>query len=286
MSVKDRDPVTGHKVTGHEWNGIKELNTPVPKIVWLAIAATVIWSLIIWVLMPAWPAINTHTKGLLGVDQRDQVAASVQAANDARADWVSQIEAAEPAEILADPGLLAITRDVGHQLFGDNCAACHGQDAGGGPGFPSLTDNAWLWGGQADVIQETLRVGINSAHPDTRVAQMLAFGRDGILSRHDVHAVTAHVISLSGQGKPDAHGSAIFAENCVACHQEDGAGSTELGAPDLTDDFWIYGGDRKAIFKTVYDGRNGVMPTWEDRLTLAEQKILTSYILDKHEGGQ
>lgn len=284
MSVKDRDPVTGHQVTGHEWNGITELNTPVPKVVWLAIAATVIWALIMWVLMPTWPLINSYSKGLLNVDQRDQVEASIQAAQKSRADWVAQIEAAEPEDILADPELLAIARNVGHQLFGDNCAACHGQDAGGGPGFPSLTDHAWLWGGQAGTIQETLRVGINAQHPDTRVAQMLAFGRDGILSRDDIRAVVTHVQSLSGQAKPDAHGAEVFADNCISCHQQDGTGSTELGAPDLTDDFWIYGGDKKAIFKTVFDGRNGVMPAWEDRLSPADRKILTAYILDKQEG--
>lgn len=287
MSVKKhRDPVTGHQITGHEWNGITELNTPVPKIVWLSIAVTIFWSLIIWVLMPAWPFINGYTKGVLGVDQREQVEADVHAARQSRSDWVGKIEAARPEDILADPEMMEKVRNIGHQLFGDNCAACHGQDAGGGPGFPSLTDQAWLWGGEADSIMETMRVGINARHPDTRVAQMLAFGRDGILSRNEIRAVTTHVQSLSGQAKSDAKGAEIFAENCASCHQDDGTGSVVLGAPDLTDKFWIYGGDKAAIIKTVSDGRNGVMPAWEDRLSPADRKILTTYILDKREDGK
>lgn len=286
MSVKHRDPVTGHQITGHEWNGITELNTPVPKAVWIFIALTAIWSLVMWVLMPTWPFVSGYTKGILGVDQRDEVQAEVQAASLSRADWADRINAMEPEQILSDADLMPVVRKVGHQLFGDNCAGCHGQDAGGGSGFPNLTDQAWLWGGDASTIMETLRVGINTQHPDTRVAQMLAFGRDEILSRDDIRAVTAHVQSLSGQFAANERGAEIFAENCVSCHQEDGTGSVDLGAPDLTDSFWIYGGDRDAIFKTVFDGRAGVMPAWDERLSPTDRKILTSYILDKQEGGQ
>ena len=178
---------------------------------------------------------------------------------------------------------MAPVGDTAHALFGDNCAGCHGSDAGGGPGFPSLTDDAWLWGGDADTIMETLRVGINSTHPDTRYAQMLAFGRDGILPREDIRIVVDYVQSLSGTEAPTerlAAGREIFAANCAGCHGEDARGMRELGAPNLTDDFWIYGGDDETMFETVWNGRQGWMPAWENRLTVADRKILTIYLQD------
>lgn len=280
MSVKKHDEVSGYKTTGHEWDGITELNSPVPKAVWLFIGLTVFWSLILWVLMPAWPLVNGYTKGVLGVDQRDEVRADLRQAVATRAEWAEQIEALPLDQILADPALMETAQTVGHQLFGDNCAACHGVDARGGPGFPDLTDSDWLWGGDAGTVMETLRVGINARHTDTRAAQMLGFGRDGILSRSEIRTVARHVLSLSGEDKPTEDGAQIFAENCAACHGEDGTGNQEIGAPNLTDDAWIYGGDKPAIFATVFEGRSGVMPAWEDRLTETDRKILTAYVLN------
>ena len=175
-------------------------------------------------------------------------------------------------------GLFAPTADGGF-----NCAGCHGTAATGGPGFPSLADDDWLWGGDPDTMMETLRVGVNAGHPDTRVSQMLAFGRDGILGREEIRTVVDYVRSLSGAAIPAeraAAGAEIYAANCASCHGEDGRGSTELGAPNLTDDIWIYGGDAASLFTTVHDGRQGWMPTWEGRLTETERKILTVYLQD------
>lgn len=284
MSVKQRDPLTGHQTTGHEWNGITELNTRVPRAVWVSIGVTAVISVIGWVLLPTWPLFNTYTKGLLGADQKAEVTAAVARANEARADWATQIADLPPGQVLADAALMDRVRATGHQLYGDNCLACHGTDAGGGPGFPSLTDTAWLWGGDFDSIMETLRVGINTTHPETHFGQMLAFGRDGMLPREDIRVVADYVQSLSGADHPPAarleQGAAIFAENCTSCHGEGGTGDITQGAPNLTDDFWIYGGDDAAIFKTVHDGRQGWMPSWETRLTETDRKILALYIQD------
>jgi len=281
MSVKERDPLTGHQTTGHEWNGITELNTRVPRSVWFFIIVTHLFALIMWILFPTWPLVTTYTKGLLGFDQRDVVKQDIELANMARADWADRIAALPTADILKDPELTARVTGTAHQIFGDNCAGCHGTDAAGGPGFPSLIDTAWLWGGDTDTIMETLRVGINSTHPDTRYAQMLAFGRDGILPRDDIRLVVDYVQSLSGAAAPAdriAAGGEIFANNCAACHGENGGGNTDLGAPNLTDAFWIYGGDDKAMYETIWSGRQGWMPSWEDRLSLTERKILAVYL--------
>ena len=178
MAVEERDPYTGYMTTGHEWNGIKELNTPVPRPVYFFLIVTALFSVVYWVLMPAWPLGVTYTKGLLGIDQRNTVTESLKQAALERSVWTKRIEAGSFKEIQADPGLMDIVRQTGRTLFGDNCAACHGSNAQGGKGFPNLTTASWLWGGDPENIAETIRVGINSAHPKSRASQMLAYGRD------------------------------------------------------------------------------------------------------------
>jgi cytochrome c oxidase cbb3-type subunit 3 len=286
MSVEERDPHTGYLTTGHEWNGITELNTPVPRPVYFFLIAAVLFSFGYWVLMPAWPLGVTYTKGLLGIDQRAIVSESLKQAALDRAVWTKRIEGESFQAIQADPHLMTVVRQTGRTLFGDNCAACHGFSAKGGKGYPNLTTSSWLWGGDPETIAETIRVGINSTHPNARVAQMLAFGRDGILQRPDVENVITYVQSLSDPSvvkrapQQVEAGKKVFAANCTSCHGDDGKGKTDLGAPDLTDKVWIYGGDPQSIFTTVWGGRQGHMPTWENRLSPVERKILALYISD------
>lgn len=287
MAVKERDPHTGYLTTGHEWNGIKELNTPVPRAVYFFLITTALFSLVYWILFPAIPLGVTYTKGLLGIDQRTTVDEALQRAALDRESWTRRIETEDYQAIQADPALMTTVRQAGRTLFGDNCAACHGFNATGSKGFPNLTTDAWLWGGDAETIAETIRVGINSSHPNTRVAQMLAFGRDQVLQRADVENVVNYVLSLSGAAaakqtpteKLDA-GRTVFAANCASCHGDDGKGKADLGAPDLTDQNWIYGGDPQSIYTTVWHGRQGHMPTWERRLSLIERRILALYLVD------
>lgn len=285
MGIRKRDPVTGRGTTGHEWNGIEELETPIPRVVFAFLAATVVFAIICWILYPTWPLGTTYTKGLTGFDQRDLVTEQVAKAEAERASaWAGKVESMDYAAIESDSALMQPVNEAGHTLFDDNCAACHGVGATGGPGFPNLAAKAWLWGGEPETIAETIRVGINGTAEDTRVSQMLAFGRDGMLDRQQITDVVAYVRSLSGAelagGETDriASGHEIFAENCASCHGEDAKGSHELGAPDLTDRTWIYGGDRQSVYTTVYSGRQGHMPSWEGRLTPLQIKILALYV--------
>ena len=287
MSVGKRDRHTGQMTTGHEWNGIEELNTPVPRPVYIFLGITFAFAVVYWLLMPAWPLGVTYTKGLLGVSQHSLVDADLRKAAADKAVWTQKIADMPFADIQADAGLMHIVRETARPIFVDNCAACHGAEGKGGPGFPSLVDKAWLWGGDADAIMETVRVGVNSPHDDTRVSQMMAFGRDGILNRDAILNVAAYVQSLSdpslasgAEAESVAAGHEVFAQNCVACHGEGGTGNTELGAPNLTDHFWLYGGDRQSIYTTIHDGREGHMPSWEGRLDEVHRKMLTLYILD------
>ena len=288
MAVEERDSHTGYLTTGHEWNGIKELNTPVPRPVYFFLLIAFVFSLGYWVLMPAWPLGVSYTKGLLGLDQRNIVQDSLKRAALGRSAWTKQIEAKSYQQIQADPALMNIVRQTGRTLFGDNCSVCHGLNAQGGHGFPNLTTTSWLWGGDPDSIAETIRVGINSPHPDSRTSQMPAFGRDQILQPADVDNVVAFVRSLSDPstaktakpGDVDA-GKEIFAANCAACHGDDAKGKSDTGAPNLTDKFWIYGGDAQTITNTLWSGRQGHMPSWEGRLTPLDRKILALYLFDQ-----
>ena len=287
MAVDERDTHTGYMTTGHEWNGIKELNTPVPRAVYFFLIVTALFAFIYWVLMPAWPLGLTYTKGLLGIDQRTTVMESLQQATLQREAWTRRIGMESYQAIQADPRLMTIVRQTGHTLFGDNCAACHGFNAKGGKGFPDLTTASWLWGGDPEAIAETIRVGINSSHPKSRIGQMLAFGRDRMLQPADVDNVVGYVQSLSDPAAarqiPPATleaGKATFAATCSACHGDDGKGKRDVGAPDLTDKHSIYGSDAQSILTSVWSGRQGQMPSWEGRLSAADRKILTLYLLD------
>ena len=287
MEVNERDPVSGRETTGHEWNGIKELDTPVPRGVLMFLIVTHVWAIAWWFFVPAWPLGTTYTKGLLGVDQRQTVEARVVEAQRERADWTSRIETESYDAILADEALMQTVRSTGRQLFGDNCAACHGRDGKGRANYPDLTDDDWLWGGGPELIEQTMRVGINTRHPESRIGQMPAFGRDEMLDREQVRSVAAYVYSLT---HPDYStpenvdrieaGREVFLTTCAACHGENAEGNRDVGAPNLTDSYWVYGGDLDTIIASVHGGRQGHMPTWDERLTTAEIRTLALYVHD------
>ena len=293
MAIDERDTHTGYMTTGHEWNGIKELNTPVPRVVYFFLIVTALFAFSYWILMPAWPLGLTYTKGLLGIDQRTTVMESLQQAALQREPWTRRIGTESYQAVQADPNLMTNVRQTGRTLFGDNCAACHGFNAKGGKGFPDLTTASWLWGGDPETIEETIRVGINSTHPKTRMGQMLAFGRDRMLQPADVDNLVGYVQSLSDSAAASrippatlAAGKATFAATCSACHGDDGKGKRDVGAPDLTDKHSIYGSDAQSILTSVWSGRQGFMPSWEGRLSTTDRKILTLYLLDLRSPGR
>lgn len=280
MAVSERDPVSGYTTTGHDWNGITELNSPVPRVVYVFIAITHVLALIGWILLPAWPLGHTYTKGLLGVDQRTDVAADITAANAARAGWRDQIATLDYDAIRANPDLMAKVTATAAPLFGQNCQSCHGKAGIGGPGFPRLADNIWIWGGKVDDIAQTITVGINSTNPDSRVSQMPAFGRDGLLTGAEIATLTDYVQTLSKGVIPNdpSPGAKLFQDNCAACHGADAKGVEGTGAQNLTDADWLYGGDAATIHQTLMNGRQGKMPTWSSRLDPTDIRMLALYV--------
>lgn len=282
MSAHDVDAASGTPTTGHEWDGIKELNTPLPRWwVWL-FYATIVWSVGYWVVYPALPLIGSFTTGLIGYSSRGQVAADVRDLQAGRSGMVAKLNGATLADIEKDPTLFAFATAQGRAAFGNNCAPCHGIGGGGAKGYPNLNDNDWLWGGSLDQIYQTISFGIRSGHPKTRESTMVAFGKDGVLKRGEIVAVARYVRSLSGlpvsAGTDLAAGKKVFADNCAACHGDDAKGNPEIGAPNLADRIWLYGSDEAAIIEVVTNGKNGVMPAWVDRLDPATLKALAIYV--------
>ncbi len=275
------DPVTGVTTTGHEWDGIEELNNPLPRW-WLWVwYATILWSIAYWIMFPAWPLISSATPGVLGWNSRTAVSTQLDDLRALRAESTAKLADASLQQIEDTPALLTLARAQGRVAFADNCAPCHGQGGGGAVGFPNLNDDDWLWGGSLDQIYQTISYGIRSGDDQAHVGSMPAFGRDGILTKPQISAVASYVRTLSGLDKPSPlseQGKEVFVANCAACHGEDGKGNQELGAPNLTDNIWLYGSDKATIEYAVTNGRGNVMPAWHNRLDVTTIKVLTVYV--------
>ena len=278
------DAVTGVSTTGHEWDGIRELNNPLPRWWLWTFYACIVWAVVYWIAYPAWPLVSGYTSGVLGWKSREAVQVQLADLRTQRGAFAEKLEAASLEQIEANPELLAFARAQGRAAFGDNCAPCHGSGAAGSKGYPNLNDDDWMWGGSLAQIQQTILHGIRSTDADAHVGDMPAFGRDGLLQRPEIVAVADYVRSLSNlpvpQGvTPDlAKGKEVFAANCAACHGADGKGNIELGAPNLTDGIWLYGSDRDTIIATLTNGRAGIMPAWAGRLDPTTIKALTVYV--------
>ncbi|GEP55073.1 cytochrome-c oxidase, cbb3-type subunit III [Reyranella soli] len=274
----EKDALSGQDTTGHEWDGVKELNTPLPTWWVYTFYATIVFAIVYCVLYPSWPWINSHTQGLLGQTNRADLVRQLDAQAKDRGALVERIRSASLQEIRKDPSLLAFAMAGGRSAFQTNCMQCHGAGGAGNTGFPNLVDDDWLWGGKIDQLYATIQHGIRNADDQSRQSMMPKFGVDGLLTGTQVAAVTDYVMSLSGRGQATAEGAKIWQEQCAACHQPDGKGNQELGAPNLTDGIWLYGGDRNSIYRSIFYARNGSMPAWSGRLDEATLKMLAIYV--------
>lgn len=283
MSERDEiDSVSGTSTTGHAWDGIKELNTPLPRWWIMTFYATIIWAVGYWVVYPAWPLISGYTSGVFRYSTRADVDVELANLEKIRGAKMVLLGAAPLADIEKDPALLALARARGKVVFGDNCAPCHGSGGAGAKGYPNLNDDEWLWGGKLDQIMQTIEFGVRSGHARAHEGNMLAFGKDGILKKDEVATVANYVRSLSGlPTRKEANlaaGQKLFAENCASCHGETGKGNVEFGAPNLTDKIWLYGSDEATLIETITNGRGGIMPAWGGRLDPATIKAITVYV--------
>ena len=276
------DKISGTSTTGHEWDGIKELNTPLPRWWVWTFYATIVWSIGYWIVYPAWPLISSHTTGLFNYSTRADVGVELANLAKIRGEKMVKLAATPLVDIPKDPALLALARASGKAAFGDNCAPCHGTGGTGSKGYPNLNDDEWIWGGKLDQIEKTIQFGARSGHANTHEGAMLAFGKEGVLKPAEIATVASYVRSLAGlrtaAGYDAAAGKKIFADNCASCHGDAGKGNPELGAPDLTDKIWLYGSDEATVVDTITNGRAGVMPAWVGRLDPATIKALAVYV--------
>lgn len=278
---KDIDEISGVETTGHEWDGLKELNNPLPRWwVWVFLVSC-IWSVWYWVIYPAWPSLNDHTRGTGGYTQYIELEKSQQEIVARQAAYLGRFEQATNQEVLNDPELYAFAIAGGKSAFKDNCATCHGTGGAGGKGYPNLNDDDWLWGGTLDNIYVTLLHGIRVAGNEyTHISDMPAFGKDKTLNRAEIDSVIEYVLTLSGGDKKESYtqGAEIFQTHCVSCHGPEGKGMQNVGAPNLTDKIWLYGSDHKSMYETIYYSRAGVMPAWKNRLDDNTIRQLTIYL--------
>lgn len=281
MTEKHIDEATGVATTGHEWDGIRELNNPLPRWWVWTFYATIVWAIGYTIAYPAWPMLTSATTGLLGYSSRADVKTELAAAEVAKAQYVAAVAEKSVEEIVKDDTLRQFAVSAGAAAFKVNCVQCHGSGAQGSAGYPNLNDDEWLWGGSIDDIYQTVMHGIRfDADGDTRVSEMPAFG--DMLDATQIAQVSAYVVSLSGGDAADLAmvepGKAVFADNCASCHGEDGKGSRELGAPNLTDAIWLRGSGEQAIAAQVRAPKHGVMPAWGSRLGDVKVKELAVYV--------
>ena len=274
------DEPTGTQTVGHEWDGIEELNTPLPRWWLLTFYATIVWALAYVILFPAIPFLHSASQGWLNWSSRDDLQAQVAAEQRRRAPMLASIAAAPLASLVIDTPLRPMAIEGGRAAFKANCIQCHGTGAAGSKGYPNLNDDDWLWGGDIAAIHRTITDGVrNPDHAATRQSQMPAF--EGALSSDEIAALVAHMRTISHQRNADglsAKGATLFAANCAFCHGSNGTGGRQVGAPNLTDGIWLYGGDPETLTQTIRFSRQGVMPRWGDKLDPATIKMLSAYV--------
>jgi len=280
MSEKHIDEISGVETTGHEWDGIRELNNPMPRWWVWCFYLTIIWAIGYTIAYPAWPLLTENTKGLLGWSSRADYAGEMVEAKTAQSVYLDKIAASSLADIRADNELLQFAVAGGSAAFKVNCIQCHGSGASGGAGFPNLNDDDWLWGGSADDIYTTITHGIRFADDDdTRLSEMPAYA--DMLQSQEIKQVAAYVVSLTGTPRDASMvepGKQIFADNCASCHGEDAKGNREFGAPNLADAIWLKVEGEDGIAAQVRAPKHGVMPAWGERLGDATVKQLALFV--------
>jgi cytochrome c oxidase cbb3-type subunit 3 len=231
------------------------------------------------ILMPAIPLVSRATPGLLGYSTRGALATDIAAANAVNAPLDRELVDTQLASVEADPDMMRYATAGGGAVFRNHCSQCHGAGAGGAVGYPNLLDDDWLWGGTVEDIIQTVTHGIRyDDDPDTRFSQMPAFG--DILSNEEIDGLVEYVRGLAGLNH-DAEAAAtaeqIFADNCAACHGDDGTGDRSQGAPNLTDGIWLYGGELETLHTTISQARFGIMPAFAGRLSEADIRKVAIY---------
>ena len=271
------DEATGTQTVGHEWDGIEELDTPMPRWWLWCLYISIIWGIGYVIAYPAWPMIEKGTEGTLGWTSRGQLAEEMAQEEQRKAPMLAAISAMSIEELAADPEQMQRAVAGGRAAFLVNCVQCHGDGAAGSKGYPNLNDDDWLWGGDLPAIHATITHGIRQPGDDkTHTSTMPPFA--GAFDEAQLGSLVNHVLSLSGKGKSNAVGAQLYTDNCVTCHGPSGEGDRKQGAPRLNDAIWLYGSSREEITQQILTPRMGVMPSWHGRLDPVTIKMLAAYV--------
>jgi cytochrome c oxidase cbb3-type subunit 3 len=280
MAKRKTDETTGVETTGHSWDGIEELNNPLPRWWLWTLYATIVWAIAYTIAYPAWPLISGASTGVLGWSTRANVAQEIKAHDAKNSELVTQLLGAEMASLTQDETLNRYAVARGGAVFRAQCSQCHGSGAAGAKGYPNLLDDDWLWGGDMDQITYTVRHGIrNATDDDAHYSEMQAFGE--ILSKDEIRATAEYVFSLSNtdfEAEKAAAGKILYADNCATCHGETAQGDRSQGAPNLTDAIWLYGRDKDTLIESITYSRFGIMPAWGQRLSEADVRAVSAYV--------
>ncbi|MBU2886898.1 cytochrome-c oxidase, cbb3-type subunit III [Gilvimarinus agarilyticus] len=264
VAVRD-DETPENRTTGHVYDGIEEYDNPLPRWWFKMFIATFIFAGVYLMIYPGLGSFKGFYPG--GWTQELELKRHQQKADARYAEQFGKYNAM-PIETLAQD---QDAMKMGLRLFANNCAVCHGADGGGNHGFPNLTDNDWIWGGSPEKIKETIVQGRKAAMPPWAA----------ILGDEGIAQTTEYVLSLSGREHDEQMalvGAEHFKRNCVACHGADATGNPMLGAPNLTDDIWLYSGEPSGIRQTLREGRNGVMPAQQELLKESRIHLLAAYV--------
>ncbi len=289
MAHREIDALTGTETTGHEWDGIRELDTPMPRWWLWTFYATVVFALIYGIFYPAMPLPGGATQGKLGWNSRGEVASEIKAASAAQAVFRDQIAQSSLHQILDNPTLFQFASSAGRSAFAVNCSQCHGAGAAGSKGYPNLQDDEWIWGGSLDEIYHTITYGVRNGGDKAHDSAMPAFGKDALLQRKQITDVSAYVMTLAGAAPTAgdaAAGQAVFAQNCASCHGDAGQGLKQFGGPKLANPIWLYGSTQAEIAAQINNPVHGVMPAWGPRLGDEAVKELTVYVYALGGGGR
>ncbi|MDX1948903.1 MAG: cytochrome-c oxidase, cbb3-type subunit III [Rickettsiales bacterium] len=282
---KEIDKHSGVETTGHEWDGLKELNNPMPRWWLIVFIVTIVWGVGYWIVYPSWPTIKDATIGTFGWTQYKKLADEQKEITDRKKKYLSKVEELSLEEIRKSDELFQFAKNAGEIIFKDNCATCHQTGGAGALNYPNLNDDDWLWGGSFDAISHTIKHGVRMSNDgETRDSAMPAFGKDGVLAREDIEKVANYVLSLSKMNKNKkaeylAQGAEIFEYNCASCHGNKGEGNADFGAPNISDAIWLkIKNPKEELPQYIYNAKMGKMPKWEGRLTESQIKLLTIYV--------
>lgn len=286
MNIKDKnkdiDTTTGIETTGLEWDGLKELNNPLPK--WWVIIFLIccIWAIFYWIIFPSWPIYFSEgerggTRGVIGWTQYNKLDEEISKIKELKKDYLEVFRENSYEEIFKNEKIYAFSIAGGKSAFKNYCSTCHGIGGEGRIGYPNLNDDDWIWGGSIEKIEQTIKFGIRADHENTRYSEMPSF--IDIFTEKQIEELATYIVKLNKNENIESSTDELFKESCGTCHLENGRGNQEIGGPNLVDSIWLYSnGEIFEIMNQLKNPKHGNMPAWVERLNEDTIRQISIYV--------